>query len=453
MSKVTMRRPDARAMAQLLAEQTQTAAGLILRLAWRQGLTREEIQRLTWNDVDFSAHQLRLPDRTIPLETETEDCLRRQAERPDPPTPFVVVSDRRRQQMPPESISRLARKTLDRAGLGGISLMDLRHDFIIRHLESHDWPYVARISGIAVPTLYAVFSDYLPEGRQKDSRPRREVDGFLMWKLLQAEGSSPVGLALWMGWKLGMQVREMTALTWDQVDLDRGLVRLPDRDLALGVTLRRLLRAAAGRRRPGEDPHVLLTPNSRRPLDQPRLSKMVRTALIRGGMEHISLGDLCREERRESEDARLLAYAAEKGTISRSEAMSLLGLSKVAAYERLRQLAERGKLVRVGGKYYPAGQVVPPEEQYDVIRTFLEQSGLPAGSGGAPARRRQTVCPDPQAHGGGQASGAGRAAVRPSHSGGGSAVNGAKGERPSGAALFFCPRRGRSRNRVRVMMA
>ena len=30
-------------MAQLLAEQTQTAAGLILRLAWRQGLTREEI--------------------------------------------------------------------------------------------------------------------------------------------------------------------------------------------------------------------------------------------------------------------------------------------------------------------------------------------------------------------------------------------------------------------------
>ena len=298
MSKVTMRRPDARAMAQLLAEQTQTAAGLILRLAWRQGLTREEIQRLTWNDVDFSAHQLRLPDRTIPLETETEDCLRRQAERPDPPTPFVVVSDRRRQQMPPESISRLARKTLDRAGLGGISLMDLRHDFIIRHLESHDWPYVARISGIAVPTLYAVFSDYLPEGRQKDSRPRQEVDGFLMWKLLQAEGSSPVGLALWMGWKLGMQVREMTALTWDQVDLDRGLVRLPDRDLALGVTLRRLLRAAAGRRRPDEDPHVLLTPNSRRPLDQPRLSKMVRTALIRGGMEHISLGDLCREERR-----------------------------------------------------------------------------------------------------------------------------------------------------------
>ena len=38
-----MRRPDARAMAQLLAEQTQTAAGLVRRLAGRQGLTREGI--------------------------------------------------------------------------------------------------------------------------------------------------------------------------------------------------------------------------------------------------------------------------------------------------------------------------------------------------------------------------------------------------------------------------
>ena len=122
-------------------------------------------------------------------------------------------------------------------------------------------------------------------------------------------------------------------------------------------------------------PAPLLNPGTGKPMDLARLSTVIRTALIRGGMEHISLGDLCREERRENEDARLLAYAAEKGTISRSEAMSLLGLSKVAAYERLRQLAERGKLVRVGGKYYPAGQVVPPEEQYDVIRTFLEQSG------------------------------------------------------------------------------
>lgn len=102
---------------------------------------------------------------------------------------------------------------------------------------------------------------------------------------------------------------------------------------------------------------------------------MVRTALIRGGMEHISLGDLCREERRENEDARLLAYAAEKGTISRSEAC------RCSACPRWRPTSVSGSWLSgeswcgSAANTTPAGQVVPPEEQYDVIRTFLEQSG------------------------------------------------------------------------------
>ena len=86
------------------------------------------------------------------------------------------------------------------------------------------------------------------------------MDAFLLWKLLQTEGSSPVGLALWMSWKLGMQAREIVALTWSQVDLDRGVIHLPDRDLTLGITLRRLLRTAQNRRREGDDPHVGTTP-------------------------------------------------------------------------------------------------------------------------------------------------------------------------------------------------
>ena len=363
-------------MERLLEKAGHTTAGVILRLAWCQGLTREEIQQLTWADVALFEQQIHLPDRVVPLEEETCACLRARYRQMGERSPFVVVSDRLRRQMPPESISRLARTALDREGLVSVSLMDLRHDFIIRQLETHDWPYVARVSGISVHTLYAKFSGYLPRDRRRPAEDRdAEVDAFLLWKLLQAEGGSPVGLALWMSWKLGMQAREIVALTWSQVDLDRGVIHLPDRDLTLGITLRRLLRTAQNRRREGDDPHVLLAPNSRRPIDQPRLSKLVRTALIRGGLETVSLGDLCREERREGEDARLLVYAAEKGAISRSEAMSILGLSKVAAYERLRQLTASGRLVRVGTKYYPAGQVVPPEEQYGVIREFLAQSG------------------------------------------------------------------------------
>ena len=237
-----------------------------------------------------------------------------------------------------------------------------------------DWAEVARISGVEVPALQARFSSHVPE-KKNAPRSSAQVDEFKLWRVLQAERGTPAGLALWLTWQLGLQAQEIISLTWDQVDFSKDALRFEDRELPLTNAVRRILEDTRRKRRSGDPPQVLLTERSRKPLDLPRLSRMTRAALIRGGMEHTLLRDLRRDENREDEDARLLAYAAEKGTISRSEAMSLLGLSKVAAYERLRQLAERGKLVRVGGKYYPAGQVVPPEEQYDVIRTFLEQSG------------------------------------------------------------------------------
>ena len=376
MSKVTMRRPDARAMAQLLAEQTQTAAGLILRLAWRQGLTREEIQRLTWNDVDFSAHQLRLPDRTIPLETETEDCLRRQAERPDPPTPFVVVSDRRRQQMPPESISRLARKTLDRAGLGGISLMDLRHDFIIRHLESHDWPYVARVSGMAVSTLRDAFSPYLtkPAAPENPLAQRDEAE-YLLWRVIQQEGSSPAGLALWMGWKLQMQPGEIASLTWGQVDFDQNLIRLPDRTVSMGSRLRRLLLDAWDRRKDPAEPRVFTAPTTGRPMDLSRLTTVTRTALIRGGLEHVNLRNLHTWVRQGDRAQLLMAQAEEQGWLTREAVMERLGVSKSTARQYLLELREAGRLVRVGTRYYPAGAVADPDDHLDIIRAYLQEHG------------------------------------------------------------------------------
>ena len=79
---------------------------------------------------------------------------------------------------------------------------------------------------------------------------------------------------MWMGWQLGLQAQEMIALTWEQVDFQEGVLHLPDRSVTITSALRRILEEEHRRRDPEEDPHVLLTEQSRKPLDLPRLSRL-----------------------------------------------------------------------------------------------------------------------------------------------------------------------------------
>ena len=362
-------------MRRILEREQTGPAGLLLRLAWLQGLSRDEIAALTWDQADLEAAVLRLPDRMVPLCPEMCAFLRRlrgaQGE-----TPRVLVSERTGGAVPPESISRLARKALDREGQTAVRLMDLRHDWIIRQLAELDWPAVARVSGVAVPALQARFAAYAPSKRPARAEEKPLVDEFQLWKVLQAERDTPAGLALWLAWQMGLQAQEIAALTWDQVDLAANALRLPDREVLLTNAVRRLLQDAWDARVPGDDPHVLLTVRSRRPVDLARLSRMTRAALIRGGMDRVLLRDLRRDEGRESEETAILDLVRGRGSVARGDVMEALALSHTTAHNRLRRLTEEGRLVRVGGKYYLPGTVVPPERQGEVIRSYLAQAGF-----------------------------------------------------------------------------
>ena len=373
------RRLDEAALRRLLEREQTGPEALVLRLAWLEGLTREEIAALTWDQVSFLDDRLELPDRMIPLEREVRSFLWKLREareaREEPGDPHVLLSARERKPMRLESISRIARLALDRGGLEGVRLLDLRYDWIIRCLDRMDWPEAARISGVEVATLQVRFSASAP-AREAPKPPPVQVDEFKLWKLLQAERDTAAGLAMWLGWQLGLQAQEMIALTWEQVDFQEGLLRLPDRDVPMTSAVRRILEEEHGRRSPEEDPHVLLTEQSRKPLDLPRLSRLTRAALIRGGLERVSLRDLRRDDSRDEEDERILQRALERGFLSRGDVSELLGLSKTATYARLRRLTERGKLVRVGGKYYLPGTVVPPEKHREAILDYLAEAGF-----------------------------------------------------------------------------
>ena len=371
----TFKRPDPAAMERILTQFPYSPEGAILRLAWLEGLSREEIAALTWDQVQFEDNALTLPDRTVPLAPSAEDCLRERHRLYAQRDPHVIISDRYQRPMPPESVSRLARTALDTEGQK-VSLKDLRQDFVIRQLQTHDWTYAARVSGMAVSTLRDAFSPYLTKPAAPEN-PLAQWDEaeYLLWRVIQQEGSSPAGLALWMGWKLQMQPGEIASLTWGQVDFDQNLIRLPDRTVSMGSRLRRLLLDAWDRRKDPAEPRVFTAPTTGRPMDLSRLTTVTRTALIRGGLEHVNLRNLHTWVRQGDRAQLLMAQAEEQGWLTREAVMERLGVSKSTARQYLLELREAGRLVRVGTRYYPAGAVADPDDHLDIIRAYLQEHG------------------------------------------------------------------------------
>lgn len=364
---------DRAALAAYLPRHPHSPTGVILRLAWLAGLSREEICALAWECVDLSVPALNLPDRTVPLDEALLPCLEKRRELYGSRSPFVVLSDRSKTPLTPESVSRLARLAFAELGHPGWKLMDLRHDFILRQIEAAGWPWAARVSGMAAASLQTTFAGFVKSAAPKEEK--HPLDEFALWKVMQSQRTTPAGLALWLTWQLNLQEQEIVALTWDQVDLDGGLLRLTDRTLPLTTALWRILEDVRAARRPEDDPHVLLTPRAGTPLDLPYLSRLVRTALIRGGMEDVKLRDL-RRGLREDEETALLHHIQRCRSVTKKETAELLGVSEKAAYSRLKALVERRKLTRVGGRYYIAGSVVPPEDHAQAVCSYLDDAGF-----------------------------------------------------------------------------
>ena len=132
----------------------------------------------------------------------------------------------------------------------------------------------------------------------------------------------------------------------------------------MGSHLRRMLSETLARRKDPAEERVFTSPATGRPMERAQLTAAARTALLRGGLEGVSLRELCAEGRR-----------AAQGWLERGDVMRLLGVSRTAARQQLLRLREAGVLVRVGERYYPAGAVTPPEEQLAVIQTYLREHG------------------------------------------------------------------------------
>lgn len=193
------------------------------------------------------------------------------------------------------------------------------------------------------------------------------VDEYLLWQLLQRQKTTPAGLALWLTWQMDLSAKDIVALTWDQVDLERGELHLGGRTLPLTQALCRQLRQVRQER------GYLLRSPAGKPLGLSTLSRLARRTLEEGGLSGVTLRSL-RRGLREDQEADLLRLAEKNRFVTCADAQALWDLGAEAAAGRLGRLAERGKLRRLGNRYYAA--LPSPGERLSLIRGYLEEAGF-----------------------------------------------------------------------------
>ena len=378
MAERIFHRPDKEIMEQAIERYRDEPTGIILTLAWYEGLQRREIAALRWADVDYEHHLLRLPDREVPLEQPAEEILSAWQVRCQRFSEYVASSDRLRKRLVEQSISTLARHGLNAFGQKQVRLQDLRYDYIRRQFETHSWPYVLRVAGISLST-YRLELAKMFRGSMPEVPPEEPSDGvgedFKLWRVLQSERGSPAGIALWLSSQLGLYGDEIVDLCWENVDFEAGAIRLPDRTVPLTVGAGNVLREEKARRLPGEDSHVILTPRTRRPMDSGRLATVTRCALIRGGIENSTMQNFRRDLDWENARTELRRYVAAKGSVSHKEAAELLGLTNGQTYARLARMCAEDELRRVGNRWYLASDAASPDQRHAAVLRHVAKHG------------------------------------------------------------------------------
>ena len=337
----------------------ESAAGVILRLAWQAGLRRQEIQSLRWGQVDLMEWKLRLPDRSAAIPMELALFLSPLAGRAEEP---VLLSRKTGQAMDAQTISHLARAALSEGGLGDVRLTDLRNDCAVRRLAAgEDWQQVSRSLGMSAAAVRALGGG----STRAAGEPRAKAAA--VDRLLEKEGATPAGIAIALAWRQELGLEEILALRWEQVS--EGELRLPRGSVSLDRKTAKLLESLR------QEEGWVLSTRTGRPYDRARLSRMVREAFVRHGLDDLTLRGLRQLRQADDLDGRILTLAGEAGVTAR-EAQESLSISDTALSRRLRRLMQQGRLTRVGFKYYRSGAVVPPQEQESAVLTYIKKEGF-----------------------------------------------------------------------------
>ena len=197
----------------------------------------------------------------------------------------------------------------------------------------------------------------------------------ILWRVLKNNQRGCVGIGLWLVQVAGLSLKEATDLKWHQVDFENRVLHLERGELAFGEDLLSVLENEKAQRSEDDDSHVILTPRSRKPMDEARLSTITRNILVHNGLAYLRGNDLRKSIQRAKIKEQIVCFAEAKGYITRQDVEEEFALNKSGAYEYLVELVDAGELVHTSKGYFPPSVIPPVESWPDVVIDHITENG------------------------------------------------------------------------------
>ena len=379
MEKCEFHQPDAEAVWGQIKRNSYELSTLVILLAWREGLGRQEIRNLRWDQIDYDAGCIRLEDRNIPLEKEVAQFLQqwRTLLGRNNDVEYVASSLSRKERVALQHLSKVARIGLDEAGQNEVRLVDLRHDFVQRMRQQYDYLDAMRISGESFSTYRTKYRGDRIHGLPTLSlEEENQGEDDRLQHLLEKNRSGAAGVGLWLSQRAGLKHDDIISLTWNQIDLENGVIRLKNGDVQIDDELVSILNAEKNARTIEDDQHVILTPKSRKPMDAKRFSAVTRDLLMRAGLAGVRSNHLRDRIIQQKNRAQIVQLATEKGGVTRADVEQALDVDKRILKRCLVELTDTGELVRTSQGYFPPSVAVPQDQWTEAIRKVIEERGM-----------------------------------------------------------------------------
>ena len=352
-------------------------SGIIVHLAWNLGLFTHEIQNLRWSDISMEEKTLQLPNRTIPLDEDMFPYIQQRHSSHGKASIYVVHGFRNRNEpFTRVSINRHFHNATEKEPtLKGITLLDLRRDFLAKQLQKHDWQYVSRIAGINGLTLQSKAKTLSTEPiyLRPDTEKRPEkLDAAQLREMLHHEGTSIAGTVIRLVWDGELQLIDIANLKWNQIDLAAQRIHLEQNSVEISDELTDHLNEL--RKTQDPDGYVLRT-RTGNPYPIERLSVLCRRAFVNAGMDHISLKHLSLFNY-DNETEKILAYVRNRNGCSPSELMEAFQLKYGTLKKYTASLMNKNELVMLNHRFYLPDTVIEKKDQFSVIKEYLEVQGV-----------------------------------------------------------------------------